>query len=51
MRRALREMTSLLTVPEVPDDITALAGTCFYRFFACMRRDEISKRKAKSAHH
>jgi lipid II:glycine glycyltransferase (peptidoglycan interpeptide bridge formation enzyme) len=34
VRCALGDMARLLTAPEVPDDITARAGTSFYRFFA-----------------
>ena len=34
VRRMLGEMTSFLTEPGVPDDITARAGAEFYRFFA-----------------
>ena len=30
----LGEMTSLLTEPTVPDDITTRAGEALYRFFA-----------------
>jgi CelD/BcsL family acetyltransferase involved in cellulose biosynthesis len=33
-RRSLGEMTSLLTAPEVPDEITARGGNCLYRYFA-----------------
>jgi CelD/BcsL family acetyltransferase involved in cellulose biosynthesis len=33
-RRTLGEMAGLLTAPEVPDDITARAGTLLYSFFA-----------------
>jgi CelD/BcsL family acetyltransferase involved in cellulose biosynthesis len=33
-RAMLSEITELLTAPEVPDEVTAKAGACLYRFFA-----------------
>jgi CelD/BcsL family acetyltransferase involved in cellulose biosynthesis len=33
-RRILGEMTSLVTAPDVPDEITARGGKIFYRYFA-----------------